>query len=217
MSRPSEADTFLSLSALQHLLYCERQAALIHLERVWMEDGSTAAGRLLHERADSAGADHRRGVRVARALELKCERLGLSGRADTVEYHPDRSVPGGVRPLPVEYKRGRLKLELADRVQLCAQALCLEEMHGVPVLEGALYYHASHRRQLVSLDAPLRERTEAAVRRLRELLERRELPPPLPGPKCTRCSLRPACLPEALAHRERAGAHLRRMMEGRLP
>jgi CRISPR-associated exonuclease Cas4 len=213
MSRPSEADTALPLSALQHLLYCERQAALIHVERVWVEDAATAAGRLLHERADTPGADHRRGLRVVRSLELRCERLGLSGRADTVEYHPEPSLPGRLRPFPVEYKRGRLKHQLADRVQLCAQALCLEEMHGVPVLQGALYYDASHRRALVSFDPALREHTEAAVRRLRELVERREVPPPKPDSRCTRCSLRPACLPEAIAHRERAREHLRRLLE----
>jgi CRISPR-associated exonuclease Cas4 len=213
MFRPSESDTGLALSALQHLLYCERQAALIHVERVWVEDAATASGRLLHERADVPGADHRRGMRVVRSLELRCERLGLLGRADTVEYHPEPSLPGGVRPFPVEYKRGRLKHELADRVQLCAQALCLEEMHGVPVPQGALYYDASHRRRPVDFDLALRELTEAAVRRLRELVEQREVPAPQPGPKCVRCSLRPTCLPEAVAHRERAREHLRRLME----
>lgn len=217
MHRPSEADTSLPLSALQHLLYCERQAALIHVERLWLEDAATASGRILHERADSPGADRRRGLRVVRSLELRCERLGLYGRADTVEYHPDSSLPGRLRPMPVEYKRGRLKNELADRVQLCAQALCLEEMHGVPVLQGAVYYGESHRRLLVEFTPELRQRTEAAVLRMRELLERRLVPPPEPGPKCTRCSLRPACLPEVLAHRERARLHLRRLMEAPNP
>ncbi|OJH37896.1 CRISPR-associated protein Cas4 [Cystobacter ferrugineus] len=217
MSDLSEADNALPLSALQHLLYCERQTALIHVERVWVEDGATAAGRLLHDRADTPGADRRRGLRVVRSLELRCERLGLFGRADTVEYHPEPAIPGHLRPFPVEYKRGRLKNESADRVQLCAQALCLEEMHGVPVLQGAIYYDASHRRCLVDFDRTLRERTEAAVQRLRELIVRREVPRPQPGPKCNRCSLRPACLPETIAHHERAREYLRSLMEASDP
>jgi|HubBroStandDraft_6_1064221.scaffolds.fasta_scaffold390330_2 CRISPR-associated exonuclease Cas4 len=208
---PSEAEDLVALSGLQHLVYCERQAALIHVERLWAEDVATAEGRILHERADLPGTDNRRGVRVHRAVTLRSDRLGVSGRADVVEYHADASVPSGFRPFPVEFKRGRMKNELADRVQLCAQAMCLEEMHGVGVPEGALFYGKSHRRVAVSFDAALRERTEAAARRLHELVRTHTVPPPEPGPKCRSCSLESQCLPDVTAARGRARAYLERL------
>ena len=136
----SETDDSVALSGLQHVVYCERQAGLIHVERIWLEDAATAAGRVLHERADDPGRDRRAGVRIERAVSLTSARLGVTGRADTVEYHEDSKIPGGWKPYPVEYKRGRMKKLEADHVQLCAQAICLEEMHGVEVPEGALFY-----------------------------------------------------------------------------
>ena len=125
-------DELLPLSGVQHVIFCPRQAALIHVERIWLENAPTALGRILHERVDLAGRDTRRGVRLGRAVQLRSLRLGLYGVADVVEYHDDPSVPGGVRPYPVEYKRGS-KLRLADQVQLCAQAVCLEDCHGVEI------------------------------------------------------------------------------------
>lgn len=208
---PSEQDDLVALSGLQHLVYCERQAALIHVERLWAEDVATTEGRLLHERADAPGADNRRGVRVERAVTLRSDRLGVAGRADVVEYHTDASAPRGVRPYPVEYKRGRMKSELADRVQLCAQAMCLEEMQGVAVPEGAVFYGKSHRRLAVVFDAGLRERTQQAAHRLHELVRTGTVPPALPGPKCRACSLESQCLPDATAARGRARAHLDRL------
>ena len=210
-AQASESDDLVALSGLQHLVYCERQAALIHVERLWVEDFATAEGRLMHERADLPGADNRRGVRVQRAVTLRSDRLGVAGRADVVEYHADASVPSGVRPFPVEYKRGRVKNELADRVQLCAQAMCLEEMHGVAVPEGALFYGKSHRRVAVRFDADLRARTDAAARRLRDLVRTGTVPTAEPGPKCRACSLEPQCLPDATTARGRARAHLERL------
>lgn len=193
---------------MQHVIYCDRQAALIHVERVWVEDAATAAGRQLHERAHLPGADNRRGVRVERDVPLVSERLGLIGRADTVEYHPDPAVPRGVRPFPVEFKRGSIKKLLADRVQLCAQAMCLEEMHGIAIPGGALYYGASHRRVAVTFDEPLRRATEAAAARFHELVARREVPRRGREPRCRTCSLEPVCMPDVTADGGRAGRHL---------
>src|SRR5882724_4292817 len=124
----------LPISALQHWLYCPRQCALIHVERLWSENAFTAEGRVLHERAHEGGEENRPGLHITRGISLWSERLGLSGVADVVEFRG----PDG-RPFPVEYKRGRPKPHRADEVQLCAQGLCLEEMLGVVIPEGALF------------------------------------------------------------------------------
>jgi CRISPR-associated exonuclease Cas4 len=186
-------DDLLPLSALQHLLFCERQAALIHLEGQWLENRFTAEGRVLHERPDTGRGEERKGVRIARGLPLRSLRLGLVGRADVVEFH--RLGEGRQRVVPIEYKRGRPKAGHCDEVQLCAQALCLEEMLDLEVPVGALFYGKRRRRTEVRFDAELRARTEAAVRRLRQILESRETPPPVADERCKSCSLRPVCLP----------------------
>lgn len=204
---------WVSLSALQHLLYCERQAALIHVEQLWREDVNTASGRLLHERVDLPGHDARPGRRVERAVRLGSERLRISGRADLVEYHPDATSPTGWRPFPVEVKRARRKSSEADRVQLCAQALCLEEMHGVEVPEGALYFGAQHRRQAVTFDPALRARTEEAIAQMHGLLAQRRVPLVPRAPKCATCSLEPLCLPHVTAGQRRVSDYLRQLVE----
>jgi CRISPR-associated exonuclease Cas4 len=213
MSLVSEDDDFVPISALQHLIYCERQAALIHVERVWDDDASTVAGTMMHERADSPGADFRRGARVERAVVLRSERLRLWGRADTVEYV---SGPGGrLEPFPVEYKVGRRKSERADRVQLCAQALCLSEMHGCRVPAGGLFYAASHKRVEVEFTEDLVAATEAAAWRLREIVRTRVLPRVPQGPKCKRCSLAGLCLPAATSEPDRALRYLDNLLSPR--
>ena len=125
-------DALIPLSALQHYLFCPRQCALIHVEQIWAEDGATAEGRILHERVDAGGMESRPGLRVERGIALRSLALGVSGKADAVEFHGRPP-----RPVPVEYKRGKPKPHRADEVQLCAQAICLEEMFGAPVPEGA--------------------------------------------------------------------------------
>jgi CRISPR-associated exonuclease Cas4 len=209
----SEVEDFVAVSALQHVVYCDRQAALIHVDGVWEEDGATAAGRVLHDRADLPGHATQGSVKSVRSVALRCERLRILGRADVVEYHRDPTVDGGWRPFPVEYKRGRLRNRLADRVQVCAQGMCLEEMHRVAVPQGALYYGTSHRRSVVDFDAQLREMTEAAARRMHELISRREVPSPRPGPKCDPCSLASLCLPHALVDGTRGGKYLALLVE----
>jgi len=182
----------LPISALQHLLYCPRQCALIHLEQAWSENWFTAEGRVMHERTHEAGSESRPGVRIARALWVNSERLGLVGQCDVVEFGKE----GDIRP--VEYKRGKAKGHRADEVQLCAQGLCLEEMFGHEVSEGQLFYGKARRRHPVAFDAGLRRITEDAARRLHELIVSRELPAAVyERKKCGACSLFDICQPRA--------------------
>jgi CRISPR-associated exonuclease Cas4 len=191
-------DELLPISALQHLLFCERQFALIHLEQSWAENRLTVEGRQLHERADSGVGETRGALRVARSLHVRSLRLGLAGRADVVEFHtnPDGGPP---RPFPIEYKRGKPKSGDEDRVQLCAQALCLEEMLGVPIAEGAIFYATPRRRTNVMFDDALRRTVEAAAERAHALLVNRRTPVVLRAPKCDNCSLLEMCMPHATA------------------
>ena len=180
----------LPISALQHFLYCERQCALIHVERLWRENFFTADGRVLHERAHEGPTESRPGIRIARGLLLRNERLGLHGQADVVEFHSG----GGI--VPIEYKRGKPKAHRADEVQLCAQALCLEEMLGTPIAEGKLFYGKTRRRIDVLIDAELRTLTESLTERMRSMIEAGETPPPtFELKKCEACSLSNDCLP----------------------
>ncbi|WP_225028041.1 CRISPR-associated protein Cas4 [Xinfangfangia pollutisoli] len=193
---PAEEDP-IPLSALQHAVYCLRQAALIHIERLWAENRFTAEGDVLHAVADKGGSRKMRGLRRVLALPLACRRLNLSGTADLVEFLPG---PAGETAFPVEYKRGKPKLHRADEVQLCAQGLCLEEMTGQPVPEGALYYAETRRRVTVPFDADLRRLTEATVADLAALFASRMTPPPTPHKsRCRACSLIDLCRPETFA------------------
>ena len=184
-------DDLVPISALQHMLYCPRQCALIHIERQWAENRFTAEGRILHKRAD-AGIDERRpGVRIERSVPLRSLRLGVSGIADVIEMHE------GGPPYLVEYKRGRPKAHRADEVQLCAQAICLEEMLGIPVPQGALFYGRNRRRKTVTFDAELRELTARIAVDTRRMLAASETPPPEYAlRKCNACSLNEVCQPQ---------------------
>ena len=184
-------DELIPISALQHMLYCPRRCALIHIERQWAENRFTAEGRVLHERAHAGGHECRRGVRIARGVVVRSLRLGVAGIADVVE------VRGDDRTLyPVEYKRGRSMRHRADQVQLCAQALCLEEMLARPVPEGALFYGRSRRRRAVAFDRELRVLTERTMADARKLLDRGRTPPPeYETAKCEACSLKELCQP----------------------
>lgn len=190
----------IALSALQHFRFCPRQCALIHIEQVWAENRLTAQGRVLHENTDkpsdsSAGPS---GGRVARAMPLRCLRLGLYGVADTVEFHPDGT------PFPVEYKRGKPKPDTRDAVQLCAQALCLKEMTGRPVLRGALFYGETRHRLPVEFTPVLRAETEDLARDTVAMI-RSGLTPPAryDSAKCDACSLLALCRPRLAEHAAR--------------
>lgn len=199
----------IPLSALQHWAYCPRQCALIHVEQVFEENLYTQRGQALHQRVDDPGVALCDGLRIERALPLFCDRLGLVGKADIVEFLPDGT------PYPVEYKHGsrnkRPDIAACDDLQLAAQALCLEEMFGKAVPEGALYYATSRRRRLVTLGIGIREKVEQAVIAVRQLLAAGALPRPLNDEHCRACSLRDLCQPEALAQTA-AHAALRRTL-----
>lgn len=188
---PDAEEALVPVSALQHYLFCPRQCALIHVERVWAEDGATMDGRLLHERVDGAKADRRAGVRTVRGLVLRSFAHGLAGKADAVEFH-------GEVPFPVEYKRGRAKAHRADEVQLCAQALCLEEMFGCAVPEGALFYGQTRKRLTVAIDQDLRALTMRIAAECRAMIAEARTPPPRAMPVCRHCSLAQTCRPEKL-------------------
>ncbi|MCS6901820.1 MAG: CRISPR-associated protein Cas4 [Myxococcales bacterium] len=188
-----ETDDLLPISALEHLLYCERRSMLIHVDGVWLDNGHTTAGSLLHQRVDSGELEERPGLRVIRHLALRSLRLGLFGFADAVEFH---SKQGREIPYPVEYKRGVRRVKLYDDVQLAAQAMALEEMTGEQVTEGAIFYGKTQRRRVVPIDEQLRAETFRAAQRLRELFLRREVPSAFLGRHCQDCSLRLACQPE---------------------
>ena len=186
---PYAESELLPISALQHLLYCERQCALIHVERLWADNRFTAEGNILHKKAHGGKSSTRPESRTIRALPLRSFELGLFGIADIVQQKPGEPL------LLVEYKRGRPKKNDCDRVQLCAQALCLEEMTHQPIPRGELFYGETRRRVVVELTQELRDITTQATQRLRQLVESRRTPPAIFGPKCDRCSLEPLCLP----------------------
>jgi CRISPR-associated exonuclease Cas4 len=192
----------IPISALQHAVYCLRQAALIHLERLWAENVLTAEGAVLHAVPDKGGGRHARGVRRVTALPVASRRLNLAGVADVVEFP---KAGGREVPFPVEHKRGKPKLHRADEVQLCAQGLCLEEMTGTAVPQGALYYAETRRRVVVPFDAALRALTEAAAADLARVLASGKTPPPTSlKSRCRACSLHELCRPEAVARPARA-------------
>jgi CRISPR-associated exonuclease Cas4 len=222
-------DELLPISALQHLLFCERQCALIHVERLWVENRLTAEGQVLHKKAHRGPAESRAGVRTTRGLPLVNFSLGLSGQADVIEWQP----PPGVRTkslaetirraapeerqswrvTPIEYKRGRSKANDCDRVQLCAQAFCLEEMLGISIPAGALFYGELRHREPVEFSSALREETTRAAERLHQIIDQRLTPSAKKEKKCANCSLINLCLP-AIASGQRNVQHwIDRMLE----
>ena len=207
-----EDDDGIPISALQHYVYCPRQCALIHLERVWAESRETAEGRLLHARTDQPMAERRRGVRTVTAMPLSHRGLRLVGVADAVEFHPEG---GEERAFPVEYKRGRPKPHRADEIQLCAQALCLEDMLGKDVPAGALFYGKTRRRQEIAFDATLRALTETTVREVQTMIASGRTPhATYESKRCDACSLIDLCQPRWLAQGEGVDAWLRTQLEG---
>lgn len=199
------------LSALQHFLYCPRQCALIHVEQAWAENRFTAEGRVLHEATAKAGHEKRRGVRVVTAMPLVSRRLGVSGIADLVEMH--KSDDGQWRPFPVEYKRGKPKSHKADEVQLCAQAMALEEMFTVTLTDGVLFYGEIRRRVGVPFDEGLRQLTAEVAASTRTLLASGSTPPAIYDKrKCNACSLVELCQPKRLSRTTSASQWLARQI-----
>ncbi|MFW5698030.1 MAG: CRISPR-associated protein Cas4 [Fimbriimonadaceae bacterium] len=184
------------VSALEHYSYCPRQFGLIHIDGVFDENASTVRGSLAHDRVDEPTERQERGKRVERAMPLYCDRLGLTGRADVVEFDAN-----GV-PCPVEYKSGKKKRHPHAEVQLAAQALCLEEMLETEVPQGALYFLGSRQRVAVEITPALRERAESLADTCRQGILSGELAPAREDARCRDCSLYAACqpwVPEAIA------------------
>ncbi|GBC63960.1 CRISPR-associated protein Cas4 [Desulfonema ishimotonii] len=196
----TESD-LLPLSGLQHILFCKRQCALIHIEQAWAENLFTAEGRIMHEKVHSESHETRKGVRTEFSVPLRSFRLGLIGVADVVEFEKNSVTP-------IEYKRGRSKKESWDRVQLCAQAMCLEEMLDTDITEGALFYGKTRRRQNIVFDEALRRETEETARRFHELVGTRQTPPPEYTARCESCSFVDACMPRKIKNRS-ATAYLK--------
>ncbi len=206
-------DDLLPLSGIQHFSYCERQWALIHVECMWEENLDTTLGRLFHERAHLSGYSCAKGVIAERSLRLTSRELGFVGFADVVEFVPCDTGEGLQRDglwyvlRPVEYKKGRSKAGDHDRLQLAAQAMCLEEMCGVSVAEGCLFYGETRRREWVEIGDSLRSRVRVMADRMHELVSEGATPRVAKGSRCARCSLKNECFPEILS--ERASAYWR--------
>lgn len=216
---PFDEDDLLPISALQHLLFCARRAALIHMEGLWDENAATAEGVVLHEHVHDPKTESSGDVRIARGLRFRSLKLGLTGIADVVEFRRVSDdartngihlvgVDGAWQPFIVEYKRGRLRHEEGYEIQLCAQAICMEETLHVRMESGALFYGKTRRRQVIAFSDDLRNRTEAAATRLRELLESNITPKMQKEPKCRQCSLRDLCLPSVTGSRLEVAKYL---------
>ena len=222
-----DEDDLLPLSGLGHLVYCERQAALIHIEGLWSENRLTALGRDKHAKVHEPSVEVRGNTRIVRGLRLRSLELGLVGMADATEFQrlPDQpndidpggyaSLPGAFglwRPFPVEYKKGAARKEAGYEVQLCAQAICLEEMLDAEVPEGAIYFGESGHRWQVLCDYSLRRRTREAALRFHDLMSAGGTPPAVHGKKCSNCSLADLCLPRT-GHKKAVSSYLGAALE----
>jgi CRISPR-associated exonuclease Cas4 len=208
---PGDDADLVPLSALQHYLFCPRQCALIHVERLWAENVLTVEGRILHERSDKPGQASRGARRIVQSMPIRSRALGIAGIADVVELTREGK---GWRPYPIEYKRGRPKAHHADEVQLCAQALCLEEMFAAPVPEGALFYGKVRRRTAVAFDDTLRALTREVALATRALIAAGRTPAPIyEAKRCDACSLKELCQPQRLQRPGPVAAWLRRRIE----
>jgi CRISPR-associated exonuclease Cas4 len=215
-------EELVPLSALQHFLFCRRQCALIHVEQIWIENKLTAEGRILHNKVDSGESADRGRMRIEYSMPLRSLMLGLIGKADVVEFHliENQGEGAGKRgkkeqwlPFPVEYKHGKSKKDNCDRVQLCAQAMCLEEMLNIEILEGALFYGKVRRRELISFDRNLRKEVEQAASDLHRLINNGETPKPAYSKKCDSCSFIELCLPKTIGKKASTKKYLKKIIE----
>jgi CRISPR-associated exonuclease Cas4 len=204
-------DDLLPLSALNDFLFCPRRCAMHRIEQVWVENAYTLEGTRAHRRADRNVHEAPLGVRTAHGVLLQSRRLRLTGKADIVEFRPGE---GGVEvPFPVEYKRGRRRRWDNDDVQLCAQALCLEEMLGTGVPAGAVFHIKSKRRRDIAFTPELRAKTEEAAHQLHELVASGRTPPPVLKPRCKGCSLFDLCMPSLLMETSRITRYHQELFE----
>ncbi|MEI6647167.1 MAG: CRISPR-associated protein Cas4 [bacterium] len=216
-------ENLLPLSAVSQYAYCPRRFALIHIEQLWADNIHTAVGNVLHEKVHSGACESRGETLILRSLRLRSLHLGISGITDVVEMIRTPPSEGGVRipscentwlPLPVEYKKGAAKNHHPYEIQLCAQALCLEEMLGCHIKVGALFYGETRRRCEVLFDEVLRQQTETVCHRLHELMKAGLTPPAIYDKgKCTHCSLLELCLPQSVGKERSAQRWLDRQIE----
>lgn len=186
----------IMVSALEHYSYCPRQCALIHVEQTFDENLYTLRGRAVHENVDIESSHLKETVRCERALPIWSEQLGLVGKADMVEFH-------GNVPYPVEYKSGKHRAGHHESLQVCAQAICLEEMLGVTVEKGAIFWHASRERKEVVFTADARSKVEEVAIAVHRMIAEKIVPPPVNDKRCRDCSLKESCMPEAIQNKTR--------------
>lgn len=203
-------DDLIQLSSLQHYAFCPRQCAMIHVEQAWTENRLTAEGRIMHEHVHEEGDESRGDIRIERGVSLRSLQLGLIGKADVIEYH--RQPDGTWLAFPVEYKRGKPKPDHSDKIQLCAQALCLEEMLNTKISSGALFYGKTRRRLDVIFDEALRRETQEVAKLTRDLIEAGLTPKPAYAKRCESCSLVAECLPKTIQKKRTVNNYLKRML-----
>jgi len=203
-------DDLIMISALTHYSFCPRRCALVHIEQSWTENRLTAEGRIMHERVHEEDSVSRGKVRIDYGVPLRSLQYGLIGKADVVEFHLREN--GTWQPFPVEYKRGKPKTDLSDKIQLCAQAICLEEMLGVAVPDGALFYGQTRRRLDVRFDEVLRQEMAQAAEQARSLIDSGKTPKPVYAKRCENCSLLAECLPRTIEKKRSVKSYLTRIL-----
>lgn len=213
-------DDFLQLSGIQHFSFCRRQWALIHVEGIWAENKFTAAGEVEHKRVHDTYADSRGGVITMRGLRVTSKTCGISGTCDAVEFYPVtadgirlRGKEGEWEVVPVEYKHGRSKANDCDRLQLVAQAMCLEEMFSCKITRGYLFYFETRRRECIDVTDDLRRSVTDMFKEMHSYMQRGYTPRATQTKACKSCSLVNECIPEAFNKRETAGEYIRRHIE----
>jgi len=204
-------DELLPLSSLQHMVFCPRQCALMFIEQVWDENRFTVEGRIFHERVHELGQETRGDIRISRGVFIRSLHLGIVGIADVIEFHLQVDSDTWL-PFPVEYKRGKPKADDCDKVQLCAQAICLEEMLSVAIPEGALFYGQTRHRLDVVFDEALRRETEETAGRAHALIASGRTPLPIYEKRCESCSLMSECLPKTIQKRRSVKNYLTRIL-----
>lgn len=201
-----EESDYLLLSGLQHIKFCTRQCALIHIEQLWQENYFTAAGRVQHEKVHSGVGESRRVVRTERDLRIASSLLGITGQTDAVEFYSDGKI------IPVEYKHGEVKEDTCDEVQLCAQAICLEEMLKCKIDEGALYYFKIRKRIPIAITQELRAETIALAQKFHQLVEEGKTPIAEYKKKCESCSFIDECFPESAGRNKSVSTYIKRRL-----
>ncbi|MFH1195766.1 MAG: CRISPR-associated protein Cas4 [bacterium] len=187
------------ISALQHYVYCPRQCGLIHVDDVWRENLFTTKGNILHEKVDTDTYETRGTKRTVRGLRIHSVRLGITGRCDVVEF---KDTPNGEEVMPMEFKSGEPKEDISDKVQLCAQVFCLEEMLNTNISRAAFFYGKIRRREVVEINQELRSQTENIITSVREIVSKKNIPTAEYSAKCRNCSLYDICQPKAMNKRK---------------